>query len=1085
MGLAVGLAMLGVIWFYFWTVASSAANTELRGQKSDYYNLLVDGFEDGHLYMKADPDPRLLALPPEQRPGDAPFKLDASLYAGRYYLYFGVAPVVTLCLPYALLTGHDLPEALAGVIFMALGFGLAVAWWLGVRRQFFPRLAGVWTLLGVLALGLGSAAPSALRRPMFYEVAIGAGYAFSMLGLWAVTQAWRRPAQRFWWLAIAGVAVGLAVGSRANLAPAGLLLLGAGAVGLAWREPGKTARTRILLLALLSAGGGAGGVGAGLAVYNYARFGNVTEFGHHHQIGTNPKQMFRGENLRHNLSLYYLKAPVLNGYFPFVAPADEAAKPSDYVGREHVHGEWVWTLLVAIAALGGILAVDQRGKFFEGNWWRVLALPGLLFVVNGVVVGLTGVRSNRYMLDFHPALILATLLWLAAGITLTGWRGRLIGVLTAVALPVALIFNVLASFQVHGFFQTMSPITFARLSAQVDGAVWPALKSEASAVGDREVIFRWPSGLQAGQREPLLRAGTKDFSDEILLDYDGAKRARFIFNHGEYGDVTGDWFSYVSGARATLRISGGPLLPGESHPWYGSRDEEERMALKRRLRITVDGRVGFDRDVVSYNSSPRLQQWGERREADGTLEKFSGVIERVTSAPLDDSWHRARKTATGPFRLKLHLPDNRYGTIEPLLQSGKLGGFDTLALSYLRPGFVRLFHDQLGGGGRWSEEFAVDYKLPHYVEISLPAASDAGVWAPVDGDAASDQPEFLRVRWNGREVFRPSLRPVPARPLSVGLGVNGWNSSNVSLLFSGTLEESPRLESVGGVRADSLEGRWSEVEATSELRGVWLRFDRNDGKKAALVWQREPDSGRLKFGWIENDQVSWLAGLAPADLTGLIARLHFHEGQSVEPREPTWIELELKDGAVFAQKAKLVRADIKDTWASQPSAWHWNTSSHRDLLRTGPPEKLPGRIKLRFKLPSGGFNGADPLLSVGQTGAADSIFLRSLGGDLYALGLDHWGVGAVESGPITLAPDRAHTLTIELGSLAADGNLTRDRARLIVDGQLALDVAQPLYPVKPGEIVFGKNPLGMSTSGPLFRGDLIFAWEAAAAEELR
>ena len=74
------LVMIAVVCFYFWTVKSTSAPLELTGQKNDYYNLLVDGFLDGHLYMKADPDPQLLALLPAQRPGTAPFKLDASLY---------------------------------------------------------------------------------------------------------------------------------------------------------------------------------------------------------------------------------------------------------------------------------------------------------------------------------------------------------------------------------------------------------------------------------------------------------------------------------------------------------------------------------------------------------------------------------------------------------------------------------------------------------------------------------------------------------------------------------------------------------------------------------------------------------------------------------------------------------------------------------------------------------------------------------------------------------------------------------------------------------------------------------------------
>jgi hypothetical protein len=234
---ALAAVMVAVGFFYGWTVQTTSAEMRPNGQKSDYYNLLVDGFRDGHLHMKVAVDPQLLALRPEQRPGSAPYLLDASLYEGRYYLYFGVTPAVLLFWPFAAVTGHDLPEATGALIFMLLGFGLATAWWLDVRRAYFPRLAGGWTVLAVLAIGLCTAAPSALRRPMFYEVAIGSGYAFSMLALWAATRAWQRPERSRGWLLLAGVAVGLAVAGSG----AGTLLVSMGNEALIQRAGWRVA----------------------------------------------------------------------------------------------------------------------------------------------------------------------------------------------------------------------------------------------------------------------------------------------------------------------------------------------------------------------------------------------------------------------------------------------------------------------------------------------------------------------------------------------------------------------------------------------------------------------------------------------------------------------------------------------------------------------------------------------------------------------------------------------------------------------------------------------------------------------------
>ncbi len=1082
LGVVVLLVALGVAWFYHWTVTSARADLSLNGQKRDYYNLLVDGFADGHLYMKAEPDPRLLALPPAERPGSAPFMLDASLYKDRYYLYFGVSPVMTSYLPYAVLTGHDLPEAWAAVLFMLAGFGLASAWWWEARRQFFPQLGGVWVVLGVVALGLCTTAPSALRRPMFYEVAIGAGYAFSMLALWAATRAWLRPRQRFWWLVLAGVAVGLAVGSRANLAPAGLLLLLAAAAGLAWRGAVPGARARLFALALLAAGGGAGAVGAGLAGYNYARFGSVTEFGHNHQLGTNPTQMFRGENLRYNLSLYYLKPPALNGYFPFVAPAEEGLKPKDYVGREHVHGQWPWTLVAAVAAGCALALWGRRG----GEWGGVWALAVLVFGVNLVVVGLTGVRSNRYMLDFHPALVLATLVPLGVALAQRGRWSRALGVVVALLVPAAALFNVLGSLQVHGFFASTSPAVYARMAARADGWVWPWLRGEQAGVGGREVELRWPSGNRGLRREPFFAAGTKDFRDFIFVEFDGEGRVRFVFQHGEFGELTGDWFPFVAGAAAQVRVDGGPLLPGVAHPWYGNRTADERLALKRRLQIRVGGELRFDRDAVSYDSSPRLQEWGEWRRSDGKIAMFSGQIERVAIRPADDQGLRARATARGAIRLKLGLPSDRFGWTEPLLAQGGAAGFDVLAVTYVRPGVVQLLHDQLGGGGRRSEEFAADYSQPQRVEIRLPTASDDGIWAAVDGKETEPSAEKLSVRWNGREVFRPDLAPLTAGPLSMTFGANWWNASGMGSFFAGRLQELPRSEALGEVRAGALIGRLSSADTWAGERGVWLRLERADGKAAALVWRREAAAGSVRIGLVEDAGVNWLAWVAPEDLGALRARFLIPKMSDAEKTPaPTWLEAEVRGKAVFVLRTEFFDGQAIKAWGLVPKDWSGSAVGRADPADAEPSLQLPGRLGVRFKFPAGGLLGSDPLLSVGKAGAADSIFIRGLGKGRYILGLDHWGWNAVESAPVTLDEEQVHTLVIELSSLGAEGELPRDRARLVLNGQTVLDAPQALYRVEPREIVFGANPHGMSTSNAVFRGEIVSVRAKVSPEETR
>ena len=45
-------ALIG--WFYGWTARPEGVSWNFGQRQTDYYNLLVDGFLDGHLYMKVE-----------------------------------------------------------------------------------------------------------------------------------------------------------------------------------------------------------------------------------------------------------------------------------------------------------------------------------------------------------------------------------------------------------------------------------------------------------------------------------------------------------------------------------------------------------------------------------------------------------------------------------------------------------------------------------------------------------------------------------------------------------------------------------------------------------------------------------------------------------------------------------------------------------------------------------------------------------------------------------------------------------------------------------------------------------------------
>lgn len=1075
-GLALAVA-IGVVAFYFWTVKSARADWHFGGQKDDYYNLLVDGFQDGHLHMKVAVDPALLALPPDRRPGGAPFLLDASLHRGHYYLYFGVAPAVVLFWPVAALTGQDMPQAMAALVFAALALGCSFAWWCEMRRIVLPRLGPGWDWLAVMALGFCTAAPSALRRPLFYEVATLSGWAFGALMLWALVRAWRSERRAGAWLLAAGVACGLAVGSRANLAPAGLLALVAGAV-LAGRKsgPAPSGRWRGIGIALVLAGSGAGVVGAGLAAYNYMRFGSMVEFGHSYQLGLNPQQMFRLTNLAHNLRLYYAQPPQLNAYFPYVLPPGEGPKPADYLGRESVHGEWIW----GVVLLAALPMAWRAGRRRADGTWRILVPIAIWFVGNLLVTGSTGVRANRYMLDFHPALVGLTLLGIGlAADGAPGWRRWWARGLAALVV-LATLFNGLASMQVHGFFEHTDPEDFRRLARTADHALFRVAPGLFRTLGDRETELRWPSRGNVGPF-PLVSAGPIGFDDGLWVETDGRSLARLIYKHADYSTAEGPWFTFEPDHTSRIRVSGGFLLPPVQHLWYGARAGELRAALKRRVRVLVDDLVRFDRDVPSFDSAPWLVRWGSGQLGDGMVRRNPGLLSTVRRLETDDAWATELGARRGMVRLRLRLPADRYGSAEPLVQTGTLPGCDVLLVWFTRPGYVRLMHDCFGAGGDSSPEFAVDYGQWQSVEVEMPMSNDGLAWN--EHDALDNSPvEKLAVRWNGQKVFTSALTMHPAGMQDLVLGANLVGASLGRMSYVGEIQPAPSLEPLRPVQAGTLEPRIVPDQDFIGVEGVLVRWQRPDQRRAAVVWRRAEIAAPVQLGWLDEGRVTWAARLLghaagplrlelPEQTEGRAEKAIFSRGKG-----RGLVELSQDGEKVFTVPTDFFADGPVSGWALAGRRWTGNALAAAGPVDGPPvperPAVLPGRIEVRLALPKDGLKQSVPLLSAGKAGAADSLFLRPSGDGRYVIGLDHWGVGATEGAPVAIAPAEVVSLIIEMGSLFLAGDFRADEIRVSLDGIIALEARVPLYPVKPEEIEIGRNSIGLSTSGPQFVGEI-------------
>jgi hypothetical protein len=210
-----------------------------------------------------------------------------------------------------------------------------------------------------------------------------------------------------------------------------------------------------------------------------------------------------------------------------------------------------------------------------------------------------------------------------------------------------------------------------------------------------------------------------------------------------------------------------------------------------RVAVRLDGAVVLEREAPFYVASSNQLLLGRRGGLLFGTERFSGRVQYAGALAPDDAWLEQVKQARGPVRLKVMLPRDRFGAIDPLLLTGVQGCADLVAVHYLRDGFLRLIVLHEGEAtARYSPPVAVDYSRPHELVIglgSLPSvvplpAGPAEVWAK----------RGAYVRLDGRTVMTERFVAHPAEPWQIYPGRTPWLFWSSQRLFGGTILEVAR-----------------------------------------------------------------------------------------------------------------------------------------------------------------------------------------------------------------------------------------------------------------------------------------------------
>lgn len=742
-GALVAAAMSVVVWFFHWTVSANSGFEDWSDM--DYFKLMVRGWQKGQLNLDKEPAPELLALAdpydPEQ---NGPYKLgDATLYKGKYYIYFGPAPALTLMFPYAVLTGRQMTMGAATFWFATAAFLTASFLFLAVRRRYFPESRMLIAPLGVLALGFGTHLLAVAQRPMIWELPISSAIAFT---LFAVASCYRaihgqRPLLA---MAVAGLCLGLAVGSRpVCLFASGMLLIPiliAARERLAGRSWWKMGLAAAVPLGLC---------GLALMAHNYARFDNPLEWGQRYQLSGAYEGKLVHFSLRfllHNFSVYFFQLLGWTFEFPFaLARGIEINHIPDYFGTEEVAGlavtfPFVWFVLALPLAWFRRDSVTARSLTATVGCVAAYAIP-----VMGLVMCYFS-TTTRYQTDFAVVFALLALIGLLA---LERWaqivKVRFVAggvrTLAAILVAITIVIGTLMSFDYHGrSLLVTAPKTWAALENKTGLAIATVGKWLGQLNGPRVLKTRFKA-QSVGTIETFWQPLDPLAKERILVEHIGAQLIRFGYERGSAAVVWGRPLEWKQGHTHTVSVQLPSLYPATGDGWWGAVRRAHEFQERSCVAVWFSGGRALSQVVEPW---PATVTAGGKVGAD-----FSGEIRSIEprlfredeiESGLAEPW----AARGGVLRMRIVFPPKLSEQGEPIFAAGAHYR-SSIVFVQPAPGGIQIVFENYTFP-RIESEVIPPNPSGHILELEMASFDPAAYGVEATGDVV--------VRLDGKEVMR-------------------------------------------------------------------------------------------------------------------------------------------------------------------------------------------------------------------------------------------------------------------------------------------------------------------------------------------
>ena len=531
--------LISICFFLSWTTTSSNSEYLFSKKPIDYYNLQTEAFLNKQTALLTLPDPRLLALKNPYDPiANAPYRFhDLSLYKNKYYLYFGITPVVTLLLPFRLITGNYLPVNLATLLFIIAGSYYCVKLLLRIKKSLYLENSVSDEFILWLLFTFCTGAPLLLRWANIYELAVSSAACFAISGFYYLNESLINNSKVLAKLTLSSFLFGLSIASRPNLIF--LISITVGFYFLRFSCDQFKSNNKLyipsilnkknlclitpLILVLFS-----------IFAYNYIRFDNFLEFGHRYQLSGEIKDPGIKEsnvplhlsNIASHLHHYLTQKISVTNHFPFLTY--DTSVPVDY--KTH---EFSVEPTFGLFTINPIYILSFLSIYFflprKNTQTNIIFFLSISSITNLLVSCSFSGTTARYMMDFAPYLLICAVAtyylifnYFRKKIVINTLRTLLIIFTLSGSLTILLL-----SFSGYGdrSLQYQDFTTFSKL-ADLFGDKAEQIKPVrfVNITGE----FKIASKPQDEQSQILLSSGHKGSSDCVLINYHNSK-VRFGF----------------------------------------------------------------------------------------------------------------------------------------------------------------------------------------------------------------------------------------------------------------------------------------------------------------------------------------------------------------------------------------------------------------------------------------------------------------------------------------------------------------------------------------------------------------------------